>query len=263
MSPDILGPHSGLVVGARALLRSRERRDQQLFLVEGPQAVREAIVAGYVQQLFVDHTRNEALSEFRETGIRTAAVTAKAIDALTETEQPQGVVAVCAMPRRSIDDVLAASPSLIAVAVEINDPGNLGTIIRTADAAGADAVLVTDGSADIYNGKVIRSSVGSLFHLPVVQGLDAHATLAAIRSAHIRSLGLAGLGAVSLFDLDDTDLQLPTAWWLGSEAHGLDPQLVAELDAAVAIPMQGSAESLNVATAGAIALFTSARARAH
>ena len=263
MSPDILGPHSGLVVGARALLRPRERRDQQLFLVEGPQAVREAVSAGFAQQIFVDHTRADALDEFMDTGVRTAAVTSKAIDALTETEQPQGVVAVCAMPRRTIDDVLALNPTLLAVCVAIGDPGNLGTIIRTADAAGADAVLVTQGSADVYNGKTIRASVGSIFHLPIVQGLVAEDVALTLQAAHIVSFGLAGQGAVSLFALSDGDLQQPTAWWLGSEAHGLDPALVRALDCAVSIPMQGDAESLNVAIAGAIALFASARARSH
>ena len=258
MSPDILGPHSGLVVGARALLKPRERRDQQLFLVEGPQAVREALAAGYVQTLLVDHTRESVVEEFGSTA--DAYVTPKAMDSLSETEQPQGVVAVCAIPKRSLGDVLAERPSLIAVCVEINDPGNLGTIIRTADAAGADAVLVTSGSVDIYNGKVLRSTAGSIFNLPVLQHLGAAETLQALTTTGITSYGLAGGGSTSLFDMDDELLQAPTAWWLGSEAHGLPLDMLSRMQP-VSIPMQGSAESLNVAMAAGIALFASARSR--
>lgn len=258
MSPDILGPHSGLVVGARALLKPRERRDQRLFLVEGPQAVREALDAGFVQTLLVDHTRDAVVAEFGD--VADALVSPKAMDSLTDTEQPQGVVAICAMPTRTLDDVLTERPTLLAVCVEINDPGNLGTIIRTADAAGADAVLITAGSADAYNGKVIRSTAGSIFHIPVIQQLDATHTLAALTAAGIASFGLAGGGTTSLFEMDDALLQQPTAWWMGSEAHGLPLVMLSRMQP-VSIPMQGSAESLNVATAAGISLFASVRAR--
>ncbi|MHB0928617.1 MAG: TrmH family RNA methyltransferase [Candidatus Nanopelagicales bacterium] len=258
MSPDILGPHAGLVVGARALLKPRERRDQKLFLAEGPQAVREALNAGLVQTLLVDHTRDAMVEEFGDEA--TAFVTSRAIESLSETEQPQGVVAVCTMPLRTLEDVLAEGPQLLAVCVGISDPGNLGTIIRTADAAGADAVLVTSGSVDVFNGKIIRSSAGSIFHLPVVQGLDAVAMAQALSGAGVASYGLAGQGATSLFDLADEQLIEPTAWWLGSEAHGLPGELLTRVQA-VSIPMPGEAESLNVAVAAAIALFATVRAR--
>ena len=258
MSPDILGPHSGLVVGARALLKPRERRDQKLFLVEGPQAVREALAAGFVQTLLVDHTRESVVEEFGD--VADAFVTPKAMDSLTETEQPQGVVAICAMPQRTLDDLLAEQPTLLVVCVEVSDPGNLGTIIRTADAAGADAVLLTSGSADAYNGKVIRSTAGSIFNLPVIQQLDPQSLADALQQAGIHSFGLAGGGSTSLFDVGDELLQQPTAWWLGSEAHGLPIAMLSRMQP-VSIPMQGSAESLNVATAAGIALFASARSR--
>lgn len=261
MSPDILGPNSGLVVGARALLKARDRREERLFLVEGPQAVREALAYGFVQTLFVDHTRSDALGEFLDAPVRTELVSPRAIEVLTETNAPQGVVAVCAMPRQTLDDILAGNPTFVVVGVGINDPGNLGTIIRTGDAAGADAVCITAGSADAYNGKTIRSTAGSLFHLPVVQGLDEVDTFEALRAAGLASFGLAGQGATDLFALDEQRLQQPLALWLGSEAHGLAPALVSRLDAAVAIPMPGRAESLNVATAGAVAMYAVTRAR--
>lgn len=260
MSPDVLGPHAGLVVGARALLKPRERRDQKLFLAEGPQAVREALNAGLVQTLLVDHTRESVVEEFGDEA--TAFVTTRAIESLSETEQPQGVVAVCTMPLRTLQQVLAEQPTLLLVCVGINDPGNLGTIIRTAHAAGADGVLVTSGSVDVFNGKIIRSSAGSLFQVPVVQGLDPLATAASLSAAGIASYGLAGLGATSLFDLHDELLREPSAWWMGSEAHGLPDELLARMQP-VSIRMPGHAESLNVAVAAAIAMFASVRARFH
>lgn len=257
MSPDILGPHAGLVVGARALLKPRERRDKRLFLVEGPQAVREALAAGLVRTLLVDHTREAVVAEFGADA--TAFVNPRAMESLSDTEQPQGVVAVCAMPTRGLEDVLANKPKLLVVCESVNDPGNLGTIIRTADAAGADAVLVTAGSVDVFNPKIIRAAAGSLFHVPVVQGLEGPQLLQRLGEAGIVSYGLAGQGANDLFDIDDA-LEHATAWWLGSEAHGLPVELLRGMQT-VSIPMPGHAESLNVAVAAAIALYASVRAQ--
>lgn len=258
MSPDILGPHAGLVVGARALRKPRERRDQRLFLAEGPQAVREALEAGAVRTLFVDHTRPTVMDEFGEQA--DALVTPKAMESLCDTEAPQGVVAVCALPSPTLEQVLAAAPTLLAVCVGVSDPGNLGTIIRTAHAAGADAVLTTTGSVDAFNAKVLRATVGSTFHLPVVQGLDADAVLEALTAAGLLNLGLAGGGTLDLHGLEDADLRQPTAWWIGSEAHGLPEGLLHQLTP-VAIPMPGGTESLNAAVAAALALYASVRAR--
>ena len=258
MSPDILGPHAGLVVGARALQRPRERRNQHLFLAEGPQAVREALAAGLVRTLFVDHTRPAAMEEFGAEA--TALVTSRAIESLAETEAPQGVIAVCAMPSRTLVDTLQADTSFVVVCAGIGDPGNLGTIIRTADAAGADAVVVTAGSADVFNGKVIRSSAGSVFRIPVVQGVEPDEALDALEASGLTSLGLAGGESMTLFDIDDELLREPTAWWLGSEAHGLPRDLLSRMQG-VSIPMPGDAESLNVAVAAGVAIFATVRAR--
>ena len=126
--------------------------------------------------------------------------------------------------------------------------------VRTAHAAGVDAVLCTSGTVEMFNGKVIRSSAGSLFHVPVVQSLDADDLLASLHAAGVASYGLAGSGATSLFDLDDDQLSRPTAWWLGSEAHGLPVSLVRSMQP-VSIPMPGGTESLNVAVAAALALY--------
>jgi len=258
MSPDILGPHAGLVVGARALLKPRDRRDRRLFLVEGPQAVREAVEAGVVRTILVDHMRQAMVDEFG--AIADAFVSPKAMDSITDTESPQGVVAICTMPTLSLEEVLGDEPRMVVVCVGLQDPGNLGTIVRTAHAAGVDAVLVTSGSVDIYNGKVLRSTVGSLFHVPVLQGVEIVEIVTALADRGVQSFGLAGGGSLGLFDIDDELLREPTAWWIGSEAHGLPEDLRSRFEF-VSIPMPGGTESLNAAIAGAVAMYASVRAQ--
>jgi TrmH family RNA methyltransferase len=143
------------------------------------------------------------------------------------------------------------------VLVEARDPGNVGTIIRVADAAGADAVVLTAGSVDPHNGKSVRASVGSLFHLPVLTGLRIEGTAAALAGAGLQVLAADAAGV----DLDDLDEALghPTAWLFGNEAYGLPPGLVSAADQVVAVPIHGKAESLNLATAAAVCLYASAR----
>ncbi len=170
---------------------------------------------------------------------------------------PVGLVAVCAMPDARLADVLAADPRLVAVAVEISEPGNAGTLIRIADAMGADAVVLAGNSVDPYNGKCLRASAGSIFALPVVSEPDAAALIDALREPVCQVLATTLDGELSL---DDADLSGPTAWLFGPEAHGLPAEVAAMADDTRRIPMPGSAESLNVAAAAAICLYQSARA---
>lgn len=180
--------------------------------------------------------------------------------ALSETVTPQGLVAVCRLPVASVDEVVSAAPTLLVLLVEPNDPGNLGTIVRTADAAGADAVLV-DGGVDPQNGKAVRASAGSLFHLPVVPAASGD-VLAAVRAAHVTSLATTGAARRTVDDLDDAgDLSRPTLWIFGTEAHGLPHEVLAGADEQVRIPIHGRAESLNLAAAAAVCLYASARAQ--
>ncbi len=153
--------------------------------------------------------------------------------------------------------MLAASPRLVAVAVEISEPGNAGTLIRVADAMGADAVVLAGNSVDPYNGKCLRASAGSIFTIPVVSEPDATGALAAVAEAGLQVLATTVDGEVSL---DDADLSGPTAWLFGPEAHGLPADLADMATRRVRIPMPGNAESLNVASAAAICLYQSARA---
>jgi RNA methyltransferase, TrmH family len=187
-------------------------------------------------------------------------ISAKDAATLSETVTPQGLVAVCHLVQRSGTDVLAAATRLVALVVEPSDPGNLGTIIRTADAAGADAVVV-DGGVDPYNGKAVRASAGSLFHQPVVHAAAVD-FLAGAGSTGLTALAATGSGAIDLDDLiADGSLQRPTVWAFGTEAHGLPTSVLQAVDHHVRIPLYGRAESLNLAAAAAVALYASARAQ--
>jgi TrmH family RNA methyltransferase len=166
-------------------------------------------------------------------------------------------VAVCEVPSTSLGDVLAERPRLIAVAAEISEPGNAGTLIRIADAMGADGVVLAGSSVDPYNGKCLRASAGSIFSIPVVPESDAAKAVFAISEAGLRLLATTVDGETSL---DDADLSGPTAWLFGPEAHGLPAELAELASDRIRIPMPGHAESLNVASAAAICLYESAKA---
>lgn len=184
-------------------------------------------------------------------------VTDKAAKSLSDTVTPVGLIAVCEIPETALADVLAA-PRLVVVAVETSDPGNAGTLIRLADAMGADALILTGDSVDPYNAKCLRASAGSIFGLPVVQVPDTLELIATLRDAGLQVLATTLDGRTPL---PSADLSRPTAWLLGSEAHGLARDIAAAADAQVTIPMRGSAESLNVAAAAAICLYESAQAQ--
>jgi RNA methyltransferase, TrmH family len=163
-------------------------------------------------------------------------------------------VAVC----RFLEAAMPETPRLLALCVEIRDPGNAGTVIRCADAAGADGVVLAGDSVDPYNPKTVRASVGSLFHLPVAVERDAVTAVAAARAAGLQVLAAEGAGEVDLYDAGDL-LRAPTAWLFGNEAHGLPDDLAAAADHRVRIPIHGRAESLNLSTAAALCLYESAR----
>jgi RNA methyltransferase, TrmH family len=178
---------------------------------------------------------------------------------LGDTETPQGIVAVVAQPRHRLDEVLRGNPRLLAMLCGVADPGNAGTVIRTADAAGADAVLLTRGSTDPYAGKCVRASAGSLFHLPVVTGLSVPPTVEALREAGLTVLATT-LDGDPLDEIDDV-LAGPVAWLFGNEAHGLPADIAETADRTVRVPIHGRAESLNLAAAAAVCLYSTVRAQ--
>ncbi|WP_425456036.1 TrmH family RNA methyltransferase [Arthrobacter echini] len=313
------------LAGRPSRLRRRE------FLAEGPQAVREALrlhltrvdagAGGVVVDFFATDealARHDDIAELlvHPTAPRLRMVTPEVLAAMSSTVTPQGFIAVCRFVDTPLDEILASGPRLVAVLVEVRDPGNAGTIIRAADAAGADAVILTGGSVDLYNPKTVRSTVGSVFHLGVVTGADVQDLPARLRAAGLTILAADGHGSSSLDDLqeasesrrfagsqgdgdsrppssggddpqpptpqpttpwptgepsrsvaaassaaDDVRLEDPAAWLFGNEAQGLADTVTAAADARVAVPIYGSAESLNVGTAATVCLYASARAQ--
>lgn len=248
------------VAAARELLRRRDREQAGLFLVEGAQAVRAALSAGAVRELFLTERAAARHPDLLGQGIRACMITERAAARLSETATPQGIVAVCATLGVPAADALRGT-RLVAVLAGVSDPGNAGTVIRVADAAGAGAVLFTGAVVDPHNGKCVRASTGSLFHVALGVEPDPCRAVAACQEAGLQVLAADGGTGRDLDDvLDAGVLDGPTAWLFGNEAHGLDATVLAAADGAVAVPLHGRAESLNLATAAAVCLYASARA---
>jgi TrmH family RNA methyltransferase len=268
--PGVLTERSARIASAHRLLRRPRRAEAGEFLAEGSQAVREAVDAerenpGTVLELYLTAEagrRNvDVVRAAYAVGIEVTQVTDRAAAALSDTVAPQGLVARCRLLDVELSVVLERSPRLIAVLVETNDPGNAGTVVRLADAAGADAVLFAGDVVDPFNPKAVRASTGSLFHLPIVRVADPVDAVQRMSAAGLSVL--ATTGAADL-DLDVARaggiLDLPTAWLFGSEAHGLPQNVLAAADEQVRVPIHGRAESLNLATAAAVCLYASATA---
>ena len=260
------GVHSPRLKAARRLNKRAFRQRERAFLAEGPQAVAEAFHCGaQVTDLFVTvpaRTRHHDLvAAIAAAGIPVHVVSGEVMDELAQTVTPQGLLAVCGFVDVPLAEVARVEPALVALLANVRDPGNAGTVLRTADAAGAHAVVFADASVDPYNGKCVRASAGSLFHLPVVAGTRLEEAVVTLREAGLRIVAADGRAGRSL---DDPEVQArlagPTAWMFGNEAWGLPPELVALADEPVAVPIYGRAESLNLAAAAAVCLYASARA---
>jgi TrmH family RNA methyltransferase len=199
----------------------------------------------------------EELAAISAAGVPVREADERALASLSETVTPQGIVAVARTPDAGLDDL--EQPRLVAVLCEVQDPGNAGTVIRTADAAGADAVVLTAGSVDVWNGKCVRASAGSVFHLPIVTGLDAQHVFSPLRALGCRVLATSGTARRTLDHVLATgELTEPTAWIFGNEAHGLPNDLLETADLQVRVPILGRAESLNLAGAATVCLYASA-----
>ena len=263
---ETLGARSPRVRAARALTKRALRQRARAFLVEGPQAVGEALGSGAaLTELFVTGEgsgRYQALvGEAQRQGTAVHLVGGEVMADLAQTVTPQGLLGVCGFIDVPLARLTQARPPLVVVLSHVRDPGNAGTVLRTADAAGAGGVVFSSASVDPYNGKCVRALAGSLFHLPVVVGAGPAEAVAALRAAGLRILAADGRGGRSLDDVADAgELREPTAWLFGNEAWGLPDELLALADEAVAVPIYGSAESLNLAAAAAVCLYGSARA---
>ncbi|WP_255313936.1 TrmH family RNA methyltransferase [Trueperella pecoris] len=246
--------------------RQRERFGQ--MIVEGPQAVRELLAQPeFVRDLYVteaglsQHPDLDALAQ--RVDPYTHILSEDVFGRLSTSAQ--GWLAVAEAPLQpSLEEFFAASPRLVVCLVESGDPGNLGTIIRSADAAGADGVVLCKGSVELFNPKVIRSSVGSVFHLPILSDVTVDDAVAAAHAHGLTVLCADGSARVDLLAAPSeagANLADPTMWLVGNEAHGFTPQQLALADLAVRIPMWGQAESLNAAVAASLCLYSSALAQ--
>ena len=257
------------VKAARKLLRRHGRsRASDAFLVEGPQALREA--APFLQRLFVAASaapqHAELIADARARGAEVLTVEDAVLAELTETVTPQGVVGVATLPAIALESVVAPG-ALLVVLHQVRDPGNAGTAVRTADAAGADAVILTTGSVDPRNPKAVRSSTGSLFHLPVLDDVAFSALVAKARAAGVR---LVAATADATMDHTAADLGDGVALIFGNEAHGVPVSVRDACDALVRVPLhagvragfRGTAESLNLAATVAVVAYEAQRQRA-
>jgi RNA methyltransferase, TrmH family len=264
---ELTSIRSPRVKAARQLGKRALRQRARAFLAEGPQAVGEALAAAdVVSELFITATAQgrygELASRAAAQGAQVHPVSGEVMAELAQTVTPQGVLAVC----RFVDVPLAAVTEhalrLVVILANARDPGNAGTVLRTADAAGADAVLFAGSSVDPYNSKCVRASAGSLFHLPVVTGTPVPEVVHALRTAGLRVLAADGSAQRTLDDLQaEGTLGGGTGWLFGNEAWGLPADVRALADDIVAVPIYGRAESLNLAAAAAVCLYSSARAQ--
>jgi TrmH family RNA methyltransferase len=264
---ELTSVRSPRVKAARQLAKRALRQRARQFLAEGPQAVGEALAAGgVVTQLFVTAAAQARYANLiglaSAQGADVHAVSGEVMTELAQTITPQGVLAVCDFIDVDLDRLTAGQPRLAVVLANVRDPGNAGTVLRTADAAGAGGVIFAGSSVDPYNSKCVRASAGSLFHLPVVTGPPAADAVGALRERGLRVLAADGGASTTLDDMQSAGrLGQPTAWLFGNEAWGLPSDVLDLADDAVAVPIYGRAESLNLAAAAAVCLYASARAQ--
>lgn len=250
--PPITSVRNPRVVQAAALARRRERRATGRYLVEGPNAVDEAVAEGLVETLFA----TAELAD-RYAGAGAVVVADHVLERLADSRSPQGVVAVARMATSALADVVGRG--VLVVLVDPSDPGNAGTVLRTADAAGATGVVLAGDAVDPFNPKAVRASTGSICHLPPVVDVGVEEVVAACRAAGqwVVALDRAANHDVEVLAGDDR----PVAILLGNEAHGLPEPVLSLVDQVVSVPTYGRAESLNLAAAAAVTLYTAARTR--
>ena len=260
-------PRSPRVRAVAKLAKRDARSETGLFLLEGPQAVSEALEfrPELLVDLFATPTALERYGDIAQkaaaAGLEVEFVTEQVLEAMADTVTPQGVIAVCRQFPTSLKDILSGEPKLIAILEEVRDPGNAGTIIRAADSAGADAVVFTGRSVDLYNPKVVRATTGSLFHLPVAVGNELESVIEKMKGAGLQVIAADIKGADLLAARNNGALASPTAWLFGNEARGLTDEHYALADWVITVPIYGHAESMNLATAASVCLYESAFAQ--
>jgi TrmH family RNA methyltransferase len=265
--PELTSIRSPRVKAARQLGKRALRLRARSFLAEGPQAVGEAVARdGVVSELFLTAAARSRHGGMAARASRQGAavhmVSGEVMAELAQTVTPQGILAVCRFVDVPLPALTAAAPRLAVILANVRDPGNAGTVLRTADAAGAGGVVFSDASVDPYNSKCVRASAGSIFHLDLVLGGPVADTVGQLREAGLRVLAADGTTGQPLDQVEPRGvLGEPTAWLFGNEAWGLPDDVAALADETVAVPIYGQAESLNLAAAAAVCLYASARAQ--
>ena len=265
----LTNPRSDRVKEVAQLAGRRARRRHNRILVEGPQAVREAVkfCGNDLIDVYISDSAWERHSDLVDAASRATRWVHRVSDEVATAMSPdaQGIIAVTRA--FTTDGLPRVDWSFVCVLAQTQDPGNAGTMIRAADAAGADAVIVCSGSVDPTSPKVVRSSAGSVFHLPTITGVGFDEVVEWARARRMNIVAADGHGAIDLFACEDgtepLDLASPIAWVFGNEAHGFSDLATTGIDYMVSIPMGGHAESLNVSSAATLCLFATARARRH
>ncbi len=241
-------------------LKIKKNRDKAgVFVAEGLRFIHEVPIDWKVEVYAVSETfaMEHDLSEY-EKKTEVLCIPDGLFASVCDTENPQGILAVCEKLKWDMEAVFEKKAPFFLLAEELNDPGNLGTVIRTADACGADAVFLSKGSVDLYNPKVLRSTMGSLFHTPVFQNISVEEISAKLKESQIPLYGAHLKGDTYLYDLD---LRQPCAFLIGNEARGLSDQASSLCDQWIKIPMPGQAESLNASVAAGVLLYEVVRQR--
>lgn len=254
-------PKSERVKGISRLNQKDARIESGLFLLEGPQGLKElAATPELAHEVFFTETGydryQDEIEALGDAGVGLVEVSELVLEKICDTKTPQGVVAVVSQLDVSLDELLETKPRLIALLDQARDPGNAGTVLRAADAAGADGVIFTAGSVDAYNPKVVRSTAGSILHVPFVLNADSSEAVARLKSAGMQVFAASANGT-PITQLGSS-LENPTVWIFGNEAHGVSSELLELADEVVSLPIYGQAESLNLATAASVCLYASA-----
>lgn len=256
---ELTGLQNPLVKAAAELKQKKYRQQRGEFLAEGLRTVEEAVAFKAAQQIFYTVTEDERTLKLLEQAasrqLKLTCVSEAVMKKIADTETPQGIIAVCRMQEQPLEQLLA-SGKLLLVLDRVGDPGNIGTMLRTADAAGVGGIILLKGTADIYAPKTVRSSMGSLFHVPVLSGVAEQEFIANAKKAGYQLLVTALDGADNLYQ---ADLKGRLAFVMGNEAGGVSASLLQQADKRVFIPMRGRAESLNVAMAAGIVMFEAMR----
>lgn len=248
------------IVGLRKLDQRKHRQAQGRFAVEGLQLLHMALDSGaqpldvfYCEAMFTGTEAPALLTRFQETGANLFPVSAEVMHSISERDTPQGMVATFALIDRTLDSLRLTGRELVIVLDRLSDPGNVGTILRTADAAGASAVILITPAVDPFDPKTVRASMGSLFNLPVIETGDAAGLFAWLEGQNLRAIGA---------DARRGDRWTRVDWRggvslvLGNEARGLSDDVSARVHTWAALPITGKADSLNVAVAAGVLMYT-------